>query len=96
MRVIEAKRTDFKHEGECWLVYSRPKFDMEKGEYGPEDGPLVVSLFGPGCEISVEALTHGEGMVILADVMKSLGKKLAMEAFEKEGAFKNPLYRGDR
>lgn len=82
MKVIdlEYKVHDFEHEDVRWSVHSHKSFQAHNATF-------IVKLLGPGCEIAVEALTRGEGMVMLADVMKSLGYRLAREALEQEGAF---------
>lgn len=78
VRYIAAKTHEFVHEDVTWIVYSH------KSIINPE--VEIVRLIGPNVEIAVEALTRGEGMVMLADMMKSLGYRLSKEAFEQEGA----------
>lgn len=83
---IDAKEHEFTHEDVSWVVYSQRSFK--------DPNVYIVRLLGPAdVEIAVEALTRGEGMVILADMLKSLGYRLAREALEQEGTYRNPFYK---
>jgi hypothetical protein len=78
MRIIEAKQIEFEYDGQKVIVYSHESLR--------EPEKILVTLFGPGYEMTVEAGSTGEGMVLLADYIKGLGYRLAQEAFVQEGA----------
>lgn len=84
---LDSKNYAFSHDDVEWDVYSHRSFK------NPD--VYVVRLLGPNSiEIAVEGLTRGEGMVTLADMLKSLGYRLAKEAFEQEGAVRVHDYKG--
>lgn len=81
MNVIPVSRHEFEHEGSLYEIYSHASALQE------HDGQHVVRLLGPGrLEVAVLANSCGEGMVLIADILKSLGNRLSREAFVKEGA----------
>jgi hypothetical protein len=75
VRIIECDNKTFEHEDESWTVAS---FEVIDGQ--------LVRLLGPGVEMSVVSDTRGEGMVTIANLLKSLGYKMSRLAFEQEGA----------
>ena len=72
----EVKKTEFELEGSKFLVISVQKHN--------NPAEVLATLHGPGFDVSIDADSHADGIGLLSDFMKSLGDKLAKEAYFEE------------